>query len=271
MCRRKAEGEVRSGNLIDETIRTAKRWRIVHLVGVSVLRGRYARSRFGQAWISIAAIASVVIIGLAWSILWRRPLREYLPYFGIGQLLFSFFSSCINDSTAILPNDSRYYINDKMPYMLSVSALIYRNAIVLLYDIPAIIGLMIYGGVLRWRYLPVFVLGVILSLAFTVLASYGIAIVCARFRDLGQVVSIAMRTSYMFTPIIWGLDRIPERYRDWIFLNPFAALLELTRNPILGFESNGHAYLSLAIWIALLFGFAWVVHSRWSRNLIFWI
>lgn len=262
---------MRNSDLIDEAIRTAKRWRVVHLMGVSVLRGRYARSMLGQVWISVAAIASVFIIGVAWSVIWRRPLRVFLPYYGIGQILFSFFSTSINGSTTVLPGDSRYYVNDKMPYLVSVSALIYRNAIILLYDIPVIVGLMIYAGTVRLRYLPTLVPGLILSLAFVVFASYGVAIVCARFRDLGQVVSIAMRTAFFFSPVIWRLDQIPARFLDWVFLNPFAALLELTRNPFLGSESNGYAYLSLAIWNALLFGFAWLVHSRWNRILIFWI
>ena len=56
---------------------------------------------------------------------------------------------------------------------------------------------------------------------------------CARFRDIGPIVGSVMQIAFFLTPVIWQPEQLgPSR---WMLpLNPFFALLEIVRAPLLG-------------------------------------
>lgn len=110
----------------------------MHLLGVSTLRSRYSRSKFGQTWLSITMFVQILCIGLIWSLIWRMGVDDYLPYVGVGHIIYLFYTQTINESTGIFVADARVYLNDRQPFMLSVGAHIYRNVLILLHNIPTI-------------------------------------------------------------------------------------------------------------------------------------
>jgi len=99
--------------MVNDLIFIAKRWRVVHLLGIGKLRERYARSKFGQAWLVISNLVFIVCIGIIWSLIWKMKIDEYLPYVGVGHVVYLFISQTLNDSTSIFVADSRYYLNEK--------------------------------------------------------------------------------------------------------------------------------------------------------------
>jgi len=70
----------------------------------------------------------------------------------------------------------------------------------------------------------------VLALVWT---SYLVAIACVRFRDLTQVVQNGLMIAFFITPILWKPDQIPPDKQYLLFLNPFAALLAVVREPLL--------------------------------------
>jgi lipopolysaccharide transport system permease protein/teichoic acid transport system permease protein len=45
-------------------------------------------------------------------------------------------------------------------------------------------------------------------------------------RDLGQALNIVLQAWFWLTPIIWGLDMVPEKYRVILKLNPLSYIAE---------------------------------------------
>ncbi|MCD8140339.1 MAG: ABC transporter permease [Planctomycetaceae bacterium] len=248
-----------------------KKWRAIHLIGISALRARYARSVFGQLWLTITAFINIAVIGIAWALLWHRPLDAFLPYYGVGQILFALLSSTVNESTRCLSADSKYYLTDKTPFMLSVFAIIYRNILLFLHQLPIIVGLVIWSKSAQFDASPLFPLAIVVTLILCLFTSYTVAVVCARFRDLQQIVQLVMQNLFLLSPIIWQVDIVPEKYRWFLYFNPITCVLETIRNPVVGLPASWIAYIWLLFWTTTAGLCAKITYARWNRVIIFWI
>lgn len=250
---------------------TIRHWRLVHLLGISTLRARYARSKFGQAWLSITTFVQILCTGLVWSLIWRMEIDEYLPYVGVGHIIYLFLAQTINESTGVFVADSRVYLNDKLPFMLSIGAHIYRNLLGLAHNLPTIILLVLWSTKAESNISFTYFFCILISFTFVVFSSYLLAALCTRFRDLVQLVALFFQLIFLVTPIMWKVSFLPEQYQHYVFINPFASMLDLLRNPLIGLNTNDFALISLSVWTSLVFVGALLVYSRLNRNIIYWV
>lgn len=257
--------------MLRELWRSLREWRLVHLLGLSVLRARYARSYLGQFWLTLTTLAQIAAVGATWSFLWGQSVDAFLPYYGAGFIIFSFVSRMLTESSVVLAADARYYLNGEMPFMVSVLALLYRGAIVFLHDLPVLLLLLLWSDSARLTLSPAFPGAVGLLLLFTLFAAYFVALVAARFRDLVQIVTIVIANLLLLSPVMWQMEQIPEPYRRYFYLNPFTAILTAVRNPLLGMQVDAWAYLYLAVWTGIAGLLAALAHRVLAARLIFWI
>ena len=250
---------------------TLTHWRLVHLLGITTLRSRYARSRFGQTWLSITMLVQILCTGLIWSLIWRLEIREYLPYVGIGQIVYLFLSQTINDSTGVFVADARIYINDKLPFMLSIGAHLYKNVLIFLHNVPTLILLLLWSNKVHPAITVDFLLGAVLSMIFVLFAAYLCAAICTRFRDMIQLVGLMFQIVFLVTPLMWKVPFLPLQYQKYVFINPFACMLELIRNPLLGMQVNALALPCLSFWVSLIVALSAITYAKMNRNTIYWI
>lgn len=246
-------------------------WRIIHLLGISTLRARFARSRLGQVWLTVSLFINIGIVGVLWSLIWNIPVAQYLPYIGIGQVIYLFTSQTVNDSTTIFASNARLYTSQKFPLSLSVFAHIYKNLIVFLHAIPIVIFLFFYFPHAKLNFDIYFPIGILLTLLFLGFSSYSLALLCVRFRDLIQVIGVLMQSVFLLTPVMWNISMIPAHFRSLIYINPFASILDIWRTPLLGGSTMSLAYTSLFIWDILFLCAACLLHKKLSRNIVFWM
>lgn len=257
--------------MVNDLIFIAKRWRVVHLLGIGKLRERYARSKFGQAWLVISNLVFIVCIGTIWSLIWKMKIDEYLPYVGVGHVVYLFISQTLNDSTSIFVADSRYYLNEKMPFMMSVCSHIYRSILIFIHNIPLIIILIIWSNSAVFKPSILFFASFLILIIFLFFWSYILAAVSTRFRDLVQIFGLLFQLSFLVTPVMWKIEFVPIELRDYFMINPFAAFLEAIRNPLIGLPVIQGAYVSIIIWTLFGLLFALILHKKFDNKIIFWI
>lgn len=257
--------------MLSDFLYTIQHWRLVHLLGVATLRSRYARSRFGQAWLSLTTLIQILCTGMVWSLIWRMEIDEYLPYVGVGHIVYLFLAQTLNESTGIFVADSRVYLNDKLPFMLSVGAHLYRSVLSLLHNIPTIVLLLLWSSHAQLKLSFTFVCAGLVSSLFLIFAAYFFAAICARFRDLVQLVGLLFQLIFLVTPIMWKISFLPSKYQNYVFLNPFASMLELLRNPLIGMPVNEVALLSLCAWTVIVMGLSLFAYIKLNRNIIYWV
>jgi capsular polysaccharide transport system permease protein len=87
--------------------------------------------------------------------------------------------------------------------------------------------------------------------------------------ELGRLIGMAMTPLYLFSGVIFPLEKLPPPYRDWLLLNPVAHGVEAAR---LGYSSYYEAVPELNV--AYVYGFALIViflglalHNRFATRL----
>lgn len=194
---------------------------------------RYRRSVIGPFWISIALAVLIFSIGLLYSQVQHQPFKEFLTFFGCGMLAWTFLTQMIAEGSQVVIESEGLLRSVPLPVPLLAARMVYRNVIILLHN-ALVIGLMlaILGsapGPTAWitplallLYVPI---GWFFAIAF--------GPICARFRDLPQVISSGMQVLFFLTPIFWVPGGSMDRHAV-LTVNPFYHLISIVREPLLG-------------------------------------
>jgi homopolymeric O-antigen transport system permease protein len=249
----------------------AHNWRVWHLLGVSELRNRYARSRFGQGWVVLSTGIMIGALATTWSLLWNTPLHDLMPFMGTSLIIWGFLSQTISDCASIFVQHGNYYRNQRMNLSVSIYSVIHKNMIILAHNFILVIVLVIVFRLsINWwllQIIPAFVLTCITMTWF----GYLIAMICVRYRDVIQLITTWLAVLIFVTPVMWKPDFLPPRYQFIVDWNPLAQFLELLRAPLLGGPVSAHTW-GITIAIALGGGvLSLPVIGHYQRRVIFWM
>jgi ABC-type polysaccharide/polyol phosphate export permease len=209
-------------------------WRMWLLLGINDVRQRYRRSRLGQFWITLAMAITIVTLGFLYAFLFHQPLAVYLPYLGTSFVIWGLLSGIVLDSCSVFIGAEGYLRQVPLPKSVFVHRMLVRNAITFLHNIIIVPPLYIIFGVpLHWSLLLALI-GVVFILLNGVWIGLFLGTICARFRDMPQIIASLMQVAFYLTPVMYRRGQLPEKWR-WLFqLNPFQSFLDIVREPMLG-------------------------------------
>jgi lipopolysaccharide transport system permease protein len=256
---------------IADLMRGISNWRLSHLMGLGEIRRRYARSRIGQFWLTISTAIVVAALGLVWSTLWRQPVADLMPFFAISLIVWTTISGALSEAATVFASTGPFFLNQGMSFSTAIYSLVYRQLLILLHNVPTIIITILLfsapAGGISLVALPGFGL-LVLALVWT---SYLVAIACVRFRDLTQVVQNGLMIAFFITPILWKPGQLPPDKQHLLFLNPFAALLAVVREPLLGQLPTVYDWATATIFSIGGFVVALPIIGYCQRRIIYWI
>ncbi len=210
-------------------------WRVWGTLGWQDIRQRYRRSILGPFWITASLGVSIGALGLIYSAIFHVAIHDYVPYVATGFLVWTLISSLLNEGGyAFIAADNTI---KQMPLPLStyVYRMVWRNLIVfghnfIIYLVVAAWFSVRPGWGVLWAF-PGLALLVANGIAWGLL----LGVLCARFRDIPQLVTNFLQVIYYVTPLLWKSDLLGKR--AWIAgANPFTYLIEIVRGPLLGIE-----------------------------------
>jgi len=256
---------------LQDMLEGIENWRIWHLMGSAELRRRYARSRLGQFWLTLSTGILIGSLGLVWSVLWKMPVSEMMPYFAASMVLWTMLTGFIGDATSIFSGSGRYFLNERMSFATAIAAMLYQHILIFLHN--AVIVVLVFAvfkrpiGLQALLAIPGFCLAVLTAMWL----AYVVAILCTRYRDLGQVVTSLLQIAFFVTPVLWKVEFVPEPYRNMIALNPFAIYLSIIRDPILGVPVPlEHWAIATAITVGgFLLSLPFI--GRYHRRIVYWL
>jgi ABC-type polysaccharide/polyol phosphate export permease len=212
----------------------AGNWRVSYLMGITEIRTRYARSRIGQFWLTLSMGIMIAALGFVWAGLWHEPVAELLPFVAISMVFWGLISGTLGEAANIFISTGPMFLNQGMSFSTAIYALICKQFIIFLHNAPIVLITMVVFMV-PVKFSSLLALpGLVLILLTLVWASYFLAIICLRFRDLIQLVQSVLMIAFFITPVLWKPTQMAPEKQFLLSLNPFAALLSVVRKPLLG-------------------------------------
>ena len=232
---------------------------------------RYRGSILGPLWITLSMGLMVLGIGFLWGELFQVPNKDFIPFVALGIVFFGTVTGTINEGCETFTQAAGMLSQTALPMFTFVWRTVFRNVINLGHHLVIVLAVLIYAGFWRTANYPVAALGLTFLVINVAWISMLVAIISARFRDIPQIVQAITQAAAIMTPVFWPADRISEKHRAILDLNPFYHLLEAVRAPLMGKVVAPHTYLFLAGMAALGWAITFALFANTRRRIVHYL
>jgi len=197
------------------------------------IRQRYRRSFLGPLWITLSLAITVAAMGFLYGKLFHQEIHSYLPYLTSGMVIWGLISMLINDCTTVFSSAEGIIRQIQLPLTIHVLRMITRNVIVFAHNMVVfIVVLLLFKVQLGWSLL-LFPLGLIILAMNALWVGFLLGTICARFRDVGQIILNLVQILFFLTPVMWRQEALGSH--AWVSrLNPLTQYFDQLRDPLLG-------------------------------------
>jgi ABC-type polysaccharide/polyol phosphate export permease len=238
------------------------------------IRSRYRRTVLGPFWTVLSTATLVGALGFVNAVLWNISISTYLPYFCAGYISWLLFLTIVNEScSSIIASESIVKVV-RVPYSVFVFRVLTRNVIVFAHNLTIfVLVALIFGTSVS---LHTLLLPVGLALAVINYAWIGLllAVICARFRDVIQLVTNITTILFFVTPVFWQpsqLDAAPVARYILADANFAYHLVEVIRAPLLGQAPDPLSFPYLCVTAAVGFVLTSLFVRPFYNRIAYWL
>ena len=217
-----------------DLVKSFKNTRIWFALGLNDVVARYRGSILGPFWITLTTAVFVVGIGFLYAGLMKVSLDRYLPWMTTGLVVWSLISQVALEGADAFVSASDVLRQAALPAPLFVWRVIWRNLLIFVHQLPILVIVGLKFGYLFHMRLDEAAVGLVLVLVNISWFALVFAVICARFRDLKQVLASLIQLLFFLSPVLW----IPSEMRGLggrlMALNPIVHMLDVLRGPLIG-------------------------------------
>lgn len=206
------------------------------------IRQRYRRSVLGPFWFTLSTLIMVGVLGVLYSTLLGQEIHDYLPYLGVGLVVWQYLSTCVNEGANTFIGAGYLIKQIRMPVTVHVARIVWRNFVILMHSLPVVFVFLFAFGHRPGLELVLVIPGLLILWLQGIWIGIVLGVLCARYRDVLPIVGNLLQVAFFFTPVMWLPDLLKDR--AWIAeLNPLYHMIEVVRAPMIG------RHLELASWL----------------------
>lgn len=234
-------------------------------------KNKYRSSILGVGWAFLSPLGMVAIIGTVYSILFRMPPKEFIPYLFLGIMPWNFLTESAAIGSRAFINSHGYIKQTVVPLEVFPARVAVSTFINFLFSLSVfvLIYLIMAPERISWTMLaalPAMLLWLIFVLSWTCIT--GIA--TTYIRDFEPMQTLMLQALFYATPVLYRTEMIPEKYSILYKINPLYYLLETLRKPLLGEGLPAVGTILVALLTTLLtLGIAQHLIRKIGRNIAF--
>lgn len=245
-------------------------WRLAFALARLDLRNRYRGSVLGPLWMSLSTLVMLGGLGLLYGTLFKLDLANYLPHLAVSLIIWQWISTFIIEACVTLTGAEGVIRQMRLPYTLHALRTVFRNSLVVAHSLPIILLVFLVFGHVPGPEAFLAIFGFMLIGVNMLAGGLLLGMICARFRDIPPIVANLVQLAFFVSPILWK----PELLGDalvWMALNPFYALLETVRGPLVEGGGPPLAWVAAVFYTALHVGLAASLFVRFRSRIAFWV
>lgn len=225
-------------------------------------QGRYAGSILGLLWSFIQPLWLLLLFSFVFATVLEIPLvGQRTDNFGLfllaGLLPWLAINEGLQRAATAITDNSQLVKKLAFPTEVLVAAVVLAA---LLHECIALtVFAVVLAGLGELAFTSMHLL--VLAMALQLVLTFGLGLLLSGihvfFRDVGQILGMVLGGWFYFTPIVYPLSLVPERYRPLVEANPLTPLVEMYRAALLGGDSGlppGTVSLSFVSLLVLALG-----------------
>lgn len=234
---------------------------------------KYRRSRFGLVWLLLPPALYVGGVGYFYALLSKADPLAYMPHLALGYLLFRLLSNVITESCSVLPGHASFILDGHLRLTDFVLRTLAKALFYLAAALPLVVLVLAFSPSVQPLGLlavpPAFCV-VILNLTWI---SVVVALLGARFPDVGELTGSLFIFGFILTPILWTAEYAPygTPHGTFMRINPLYHMIEIIRAPLLGATLERLTFVYMAVMTVLGWLVAAHLYRRYSRFVPVWV
>ncbi len=190
------------------------------------IRGKYKSSILGVIWSFLNPLLQLAVYAIVFPLIMKSNIPNYTVFVCCGLIPWTFFSTAISRTSFVMIENANiikkvYFPREILPISIVTSEMV--NFIISTVIILAFV--MAYGIGFSWYivfYPVILIIQYILLIGISLLVSS----ITVYIRDLQHFIGILLQLLFYATPIVYGLDIIPESFRWILKINPMSYIID---------------------------------------------
>ena len=222
----------------------------------------------GWAWPLVRQLALLGVLVFIFSKVLELGIDNYATFVFTGLIAWTWFAAGLTAATSSLVAQRHLLFQGRFPAaVLPVVALAVPLLDVLL-ALPVLLVLVATSQGLPWTIALVPLL-VILQFVLMAGLAWLTAAASVFFRDVPNLVGVALLLLFYLTPVFYGLRNLPDRFHGLLQVNPLTTIVEAYRAALLGDPAPGAGRLAAVAGFSLLVGLVgFVPFQRVERRFV---
>lgn len=223
------------------------------------LRLRYLGTFTGLGWALIQPVLQLAIYGYVFTTIFAARLPEqefgslsFVAFLAVGLWPWTAFAEALTRSITAIQDNAGLLGKVALPRPVLVAAPVIAGFLLHAAGFVLVLGLLIAGGWIDWRWQALAIVPLLLILAvFTLGLAWLLAAVCVFVRDLAHAVGQVLMLMFFLTPVLYPRSLVPEAMLPVADANPMALFIGLFRQAVLGVGDHGPGHWLAALLLAL--------------------
>jgi lipopolysaccharide transport system permease protein len=245
-------------------------WRLAVRLAWLDIKLRYRGSMLGPFWLTLSTAVMIGALGVLYAALFHMNVREYLPFLALSQVLWAFLATLIADACVCFTASEPLILSIRMPLSVHALRVVLRGLMILAHNVVVIVGVDLWFSLWPGAQMVLAAPGLALWMLDTFAVTLLLGAIGARYRDIPPIVGSVVQIAFFVTPVIWKPAQLGVH--AWVLpYNPFFALLEVVRAPLLGDLPSATTWLMAVVYSVLLLGATWWLLVRARGRVAFWL
>ena len=221
---------------------------VLLMLALRDIKLRYKQTALGIVWVVLQPLVAGAIFALIFGRFAGLPSggRPYVLFVFAGLLGWNLFAGVIQRAGNSLVAEAKLISKVYFPRMLIPCAAAAAALVDFLVSLVVMAGLMAWYGVWPGWWLALLPVVVLILLALAVGISLWVSALNVRYRDFMYALPFIIQVWMYASPVVYGLELVPERWRLFLMLNPLTGILGGLRAAFLGGGSTVWAPLAVS-------------------------
>ena len=204
-------------------------WFLVRQFAITDFKLRYNNSILGYFWSLLNPLLQFGVLLLVFSIFIRFDVPHYNLYLLLGIVMWGFLVESTNNSMNSMLGKAPLIKKIYFPRQIVIIASNITSSISFILNMFLFSLFFIFFKVqlsFTVIFLPIYL---ILFFIFIIGLSFLLSALYVRFRDISHLWGIFLQLSFWFTPIVYPITLVPEKYRFFFNFNPMYTVIHNLR------------------------------------------
>jgi lipopolysaccharide transport system permease protein len=260
-------------NAVEDMRETAQLWRLAWTLSWLDIRLRYRGSLLGPFWLTLSTAVMIGAMGFLYARLFHADIHVYLPFLSTSLVLWSALSGLTGDGCTCFTQSESMLRAMRMPLCLHAARVVIRNFLIFLHNTPVIIVVFWIMNTVPSLAAMTMVPALMLWMTDAFFICLLLGVICARFRDIPPIVGSIMQIAFYVSPVLWSPAILVHRGIGTVLItwNPFFALLDIIRGPLLGGSITPSSWGVALGYSAILIMVSMIIFARARARVTYWV